>query len=99
MLQIRYANTNDRPFLALSGKHGDSNIWDQLENGVGINLRKLNSVKIAEGGKSANIGGGIMTKDLVDVLWEEGKMTSKLLNPSICNRSEMLMCLPSYRRL
>ena len=41
----------------------------------------MNDVEISEHGESARIGGGIVTKDLVDKLWDKGKMTGK----SVCN--------------
>jgi hypothetical protein len=77
-VQVRYANTNDMPFVAISGKHGYSNSLGKVKHGVGINLRKLNSVKVTKDGRSATIGGGILTKRMVEALWEKGKLSSKL---------------------
>ena len=74
--QIQYANTNNMPFVAISGKHGSSNNLGNVKHGVGINMRHMNHVQIAEDGKSATIGGGILTKQLIDALWEEGKLAS-----------------------
>lgn len=64
------------PFLAISGKHGYNDNLNKVKHGVGINMRKLNSVEILKDGKSATIGGGIVTKHLTDALWEKGKLTS-----------------------
>ena len=66
------------PFVAISGKHGYSDYLGRVKHGVGINLRKLNGVEVAKDGTSATIGGGIVTKQLVDALWEKGKMSSML---------------------
>ena len=88
-VQVRYANANERPFLAISGKHGNNNYAGKVKRGVGINLRKLNSVEIGKDGRSATIGGGIVTKELIDALWEDGKMSSMLCLLCLARTNEL----------
>ena len=49
-----------------------------MDYGIEIYLPQLNSVSIKKNGKSATIGGGINSKNLVDTLWAAGKQTGKL---------------------
>ena len=71
---VRYANDLGKPFLAVSGQHGGTSALGDVEDGVGIWMWQMRDVKIAEDGKSARIGGGIRSKELIDKLWESGKM-------------------------
>lgn len=48
-----------------------------MNNGIEINLKKLNSVTVAADGKTATIGGGALSKTVVDVLWAAGKQTGR----------------------
>ena len=87
------------PFLALSGKHGYNDNLNKVKHGVGINMRSMNSVDVAKDGKSATIGGGIVTKQLTDTLWEKGKLTSMCPNTPF-NHSRITinkLCLLSGR--
>ena len=67
------------PFLALSGKHGYNVNLNKVQHGIGINMRNLNRIELAKDGKTAKIGGGIVTKKLMHELWEIGKITSACL--------------------
>jgi hypothetical protein len=69
------------PFLALSGKHGYNINLNNVKHGIGINMRDLNRIELAKDGKTATIGGGIVTKRLTHELWEMGKITSASLTP------------------
>ncbi|KAK4507273.1 hypothetical protein PRZ48_001008 [Zasmidium cellare] len=73
---VRYANEHDKPFLALSGRHGFTKSLGEMKNGIGINMRHMNDVAIAEDGKSATVGGGITSKELTDLLWAQGKQST-----------------------
>lgn len=46
-----------------------------MEGGSEIILRNLDSVELLLDGKMDKIGGGILTRGLIDVLWEAGKQT------------------------
>jgi FAD/FMN-containing dehydrogenase len=72
---IKFANRQDRPFLAVSGGHGATKGLGGVKSAVGIWMRQLDDVEVLEGEKSARVGGGIKSKELVDALWKEGKQT------------------------
>lgn len=48
-----------------------------MKSGVEIYLDQLDSVSIAKDGKTATIGGGILSKQVTDKLWAAGKQTGK----------------------
>lgn len=50
-----------------------------MDYGIEILLSKLNSITIAKDGKTATIGGGVMSKNLTDTLWAAGKQTGKAM--------------------
>lgn len=85
--QIQYANKNQKPFLAIVGKHGSTSALANVKSGVGISLREMRDVKIAADGKSAMIGGGITSGDLLDVLWSQGKQAGKSCTKYFARRS------------
>ncbi|KAK5675709.1 hypothetical protein LTS10_011809 [Elasticomyces elasticus] len=70
---IRVANHHRRPFLAISGGHGGTRDLSNVRNGVGIRMRGMKYVTIAEDGRTARIGGGILSGELAHTLWAEGK--------------------------
>lgn len=72
---MRLANALRLPFLATAGGHGGIASLGQMLHGVQINLRQLNSVEIQDDGRSAVMGGGVLTKEVTDALWAEGKQT------------------------
>jgi FAD/FMN-containing dehydrogenase len=63
-LQIKFANKNSVPFLAVNGFHGSISTLGDMSSGIQILLTKLNGIKIASDGKTATIGGGVRSKDL-----------------------------------
>lgn len=73
---IRFANAHDIPFTAQSGGHGDTHALGNVKNGIQINLRKLNTVKLSDGGTYATVGGGTIAKELISTLWEHDKWTT-----------------------
>ncbi|KAL4923493.1 uncharacterized protein BDV17DRAFT_285393 [Aspergillus undulatus] len=72
---IRYANSQDLPFLAVNGGHGAISSLSNMDHGMQIWLHKLNSVVIAEDGQTATFGGGITSYELIRALYQEGKHT------------------------
>jgi hypothetical protein len=46
-----------------------------LQQGINIYMRKLNSTTIAADGQSATFGGGILGLEVRDDLWAAGKQT------------------------
>lgn len=73
--QVKYANEKDIPYLAVSGGHGGTTTVGRMQNGIEIWLKNLSSVQIAADGKTAQIGGGALTKTVIDTLWPAGKQT------------------------
>ncbi|KAI3390594.1 hypothetical protein diail_9111 [Diaporthe ilicicola] len=70
---IRYANAFNRPFLAITGGHGET--WDlgNVRNGIGISTRGMVYVHISDDGRSATIGGGTQSGEVIGALWARGK--------------------------
>ncbi|KAH8887629.1 FAD-binding domain-containing protein [Thozetella sp. PMI_491] len=72
---IKYANSQDLPFLAYNGLHGAITTLGKMTSGIEIYLGQLSSVNIAEDGQTVTIGGGTMSKLVTDTLWAAGKQT------------------------
>ncbi|KAJ5163151.1 FAD-binding type 2 [Penicillium coprophilum] len=72
---VKFANKKDLPFLTFNGVHGALVSLGKMDHGVGISLSQLNSVKIAQDGKTVTLGGGTMSKKVTDTLWAAGKQT------------------------
>lgn len=90
-IKVKYANEHNVPYLAFSSGHGAIESMGKMQNGIGIKLSELNSVEIAEDGTTAKIGGGAMSKTIVDTLWEAGKETGELMFTAA-----MSVCLGGY---
>ena len=78
MLQVKFANDYDIPFLTYNGHHGTLTTLGNMDYGIEIYLPQLNSISIAKDGKSVTVGGGINSKHLTDALWAAGKQTGKI---------------------
>lgn len=65
------------PLLAFTGGHGNTAGLGNVQNGIGISMRKLNSIKVNSDGRTATIGGGAKTYEVTEALWKEGKQTGK----------------------
>ncbi|KAH7304875.1 putative FAD-dependent oxygenase [Rhexocercosporidium sp. MPI-PUGE-AT-0058] len=72
---VRFASNHDIPFLAFSGGHGAIDSLGSMDHGIQIRMTEMKSVSISPDGQSATIGGGILSKDLVDTLWASKKQT------------------------
>lgn len=48
-----------------------------MDNGIEIFMQQLSSVEIAEDGETVTIGGGTMSKPVIDTLWDAGKQTGR----------------------
>ncbi|KAI0458581.1 FAD-binding domain-containing protein [Xylaria acuta] len=72
---VKYANTQDISYLAVSSGHGSITTLGKLENGIEIWLHRLSSVEVASDGRTAKIGGGTLSKTITDALWDQGKQT------------------------
>ncbi|KAL4988130.1 hypothetical protein BDW68DRAFT_187456 [Aspergillus falconensis] len=72
---IKYANANNLPFLAVNGGHGSISSLSTIDHGIEIWMHKLNSIQIAEDGKTVTVGGGIKSSELIPALFARGKYT------------------------
>ncbi|KAL4975568.1 hypothetical protein BDW66DRAFT_151852 [Aspergillus desertorum] len=72
---IKYANANNLPFLAVNGGHGSISSLSNIDHGIEIWIHKLNSIQIAEDGKTVTVGGGIRSAELIPALFAHKKHT------------------------
>lgn len=72
----------------MTGGHGSIGSLGRLDHGIEIWMRKLNSIDIAEDGKTVRLGGGLKVKEITDALWAEGKQTS--LTVQVCKSKHPL---------
>ncbi|EOA88281.1 uncharacterized protein SETTUDRAFT_149812 [Exserohilum turcica Et28A] len=72
---IKYANANNKSFHAISGAHGTTTYLNNIEHAVGILMRGMDGISIADGGGSALIQGGILNGRVTDFLWAHDKQT------------------------
>ncbi|CAI6333726.1 unnamed protein product [Periconia digitata] len=72
---VKFANENNTPYLAVNNGHGAIITVGKMQEGIQIHMRGLNSVKIADDGKTADFGGGILAKEVIDGLWAKNKQT------------------------
>ncbi|KAI0427305.1 FAD binding domain protein [Xylaria sp. FL1042] len=72
---VKFANGMNIPYLAVTGGHGAITTVKNVHDGIGIWMKNLDSVEIAPDGLTAAIGGGALTKVVVDTLWAAGKQT------------------------
>ncbi|OAA43576.1 FAD binding domain protein [Cordyceps fumosorosea ARSEF 2679] len=72
---IQYANEHETPFLAVGGQHGATSTLGKLHGGIEIAMSSLRSVNVSNDGQTATIGGGALSKTVIDALWDAGKQT------------------------
>ncbi|CAK1359516.1 unnamed protein product [Cercospora beticola] len=72
---IHYANLKNLPFLAVSTGHAWAPAMNDLQNGIQISMRKLQSVKVDDSGNTATIGGGATQNTTLKALAKVGKRT------------------------
>jgi FAD/FMN-containing dehydrogenase len=46
-----------------------------MKQGIEISMRSMNQVHIDPGGSTATIGGGVISKEVMDALWAANKRT------------------------
>ncbi|KAJ7131605.1 FAD binding domain-containing protein [Mycena filopes] len=74
-LTVSLANAFGLPWLAVSGHHGAIGSLAKMKNGVQISLAQLKEISVNPDGRTANIGGGALSKNITDTLWAVGKQT------------------------
>ncbi|PPJ57765.1 hypothetical protein CBER1_00230 [Cercospora berteroae] len=72
---IHYANLKGLPFLAVSTGHAWAPAVNDLQNGIQISMRKLQSVKVDDSGNTATVGGGATQNTTLKALAKAGKRT------------------------
>jgi hypothetical protein len=70
---VQIANKYGIPFLAVSGTHGWTKTLNNLPFGIQINMRKLNTASVDQGGKTATVGGGMLQWELTRALFVANK--------------------------
>lgn len=78
---MQYCAKHNIPFLAQNGGNGWSETINLDSNGIIINLAKLNFVTLASDKKSAQIGGGALVSDVINV----ASANSVLIATGTCN--------------
>ncbi|OAA48855.1 FAD binding domain protein [Beauveria brongniartii RCEF 3172] len=74
---VQYANDHGTPFLAIGGgQHGATSTLGKLRGGLGIAMSTLDSIELSADGQTAKLGGGALSKTVIDALWEAGKQTA-----------------------
>ena len=63
------------PFVAVNRAHGTASALSNVYNGIEIYINALNSIEIAEDGKSALMGGGTYQDQVVNYLAARNKVT------------------------
>lgn len=72
---MKYANNLGLPFLAVNRGHGSTETLGKLKNGIEINLRTLDKIRINTDGKSATMQGGVYDDQVISSLWDAGYVT------------------------
>ncbi|KAL9114961.1 MAG: hypothetical protein Q9227_001204 [Pyrenula ochraceoflavens] len=72
---ILYANSQEKPFLAIGGGHGSSSALKSAQGAIGIWMRGLNGTALAPGsnGSQAIIQAGSLAHEVISDLWDLGK--------------------------
>ncbi|KAI4211498.1 MAG: hypothetical protein LQ351_005674 [Letrouitia transgressa] len=73
---VKYSNFAGLPFLAINRGHGTADQLGTIKHGVLINLRSLDSIQIAQDGKTAVMGGGVAIDQVIETLAQKGKTSA-----------------------
>ncbi|KAI0802112.1 FAD-binding domain-containing protein [Xylaria sp. FL0064] len=69
---VKVAAAASIPFLATGGRHGYGTTLKKLQNGLAIDLSRLNSVTIDKNSSTVTIGGGAKIRDVLKSVSEAG---------------------------
>jgi hypothetical protein len=83
LVQVKYANKVNLPFLAVNRGHGTTETQGKLQHGLQINVGVLQRYEIEENAKSVWLQGGAWGEGIIGDLWDAGYVTSKQLNHHI----------------
>ncbi|KAF4949384.1 hypothetical protein FGADI_8952 [Fusarium gaditjirri] len=79
---VRFCVSQNVDFVVRSGGH-DCTGRSQVNGALTIDMRDIRYVKISDGKKTAQIGGGILTRELTKALEAEGLITPTAPNASV----------------
>ncbi|KAH9208147.1 FAD binding domain-containing protein [Leptodontidium sp. 2 PMI_412] len=69
---VKIANSINLPFLGTGGRHSSAVTLGDLQEGLAIDLSKLNSVQVDAENGTLTIGGGVRFGDITDPVYEVG---------------------------
>ncbi|KAI1275691.1 FAD-binding domain-containing protein [Xylaria sp. FL0933] len=69
---VKVATAANIPFLATGGRHGYGTTLKKLQNGLAIDLSRLNSVTVDKNSSIVTIGGGAKIRDVLKSVSEAG---------------------------
>ncbi|ROW13666.1 hypothetical protein VPNG_04638 [Cytospora leucostoma] len=69
---VKLATKHGIHFLATAGRHGYSTVFGKLQNGLAMDLRQLNSIKLDTRAETVTVGGGVTNAEVLDPLFEAG---------------------------
>ncbi|RDA95117.1 hypothetical protein CP533_2144 [Ophiocordyceps camponoti-saundersi (nom. inval.)] len=81
--RIQYANRHRMPFLAVSGGHGWLSTLNRLQAGIQINMRKMNHTWLSPDGKTANVSGGTLQREITAAMFAQGKRAVTGICPGV----------------
>ncbi|KUL83490.1 hypothetical protein ZTR_10799 [Talaromyces verruculosus] len=70
---VRYASTNNIPFLGTGGGHGFTTTLGELKEGLEIDLSQFNNVSVDAQNNRLTIGGSVRFGEILDPLYAAGK--------------------------
>lgn len=77
VVQVKYANRINLPFLAVARGHGATQTQGELEHGLQINVGVLQRYEIEKDTNSVWLQGGVWGEGIIGDLWDAGYVTSK----------------------
>ena len=76
-LAVKFANLINIPFLSITRGHGTPLALSSIKHGLLIKTNKLDTIDVANDGKTATLGGGVYTDQLLAKLAETNKVAGE----------------------
>lgn len=70
--QVKIAKALHISILATGGRHGYTTTLQKLQNGLAIDLSKLDTVEVDQGAGTLTIGGGVRVGQIFDPVYNAG---------------------------
>ncbi|KAH6699674.1 hypothetical protein BKA61DRAFT_636758 [Leptodontidium sp. MPI-SDFR-AT-0119] len=87
---VKIANSINLPFLGIGGRHSSTVTLGDLQEGLAIDLSKLNSVQVDAENGTLTIRGGVRFGDITDPVYEAGYQMRSC--------PDWILCLPWHDR-